>query len=215
MFGDETYKARAMLELKYPIEEGIVKNWEDMEKLWNYAFTKKLGIKDFGSSRMMLTEAALNPLESRKILAEVMFEKFGFEGIQVGVQAIFALSAEGYQSGLVLDSGDGVTHCIPVYQGFLLRPFVRRINMAGRHVTNYLIKLLLLRGYAFNSTADFELVRELKEAACYVSCDLKKDRKIADETTALDKEYALPDGSLIRIGRERFEAPELMFKPEL
>ncbi len=70
-----------MLELKYPIEEGIVKNWEDMEKLWNYAFTKKLGIKDFSSSRMMLTEAALNPIESRKKLAEVMFEKFGFEGI--------------------------------------------------------------------------------------------------------------------------------------
>ena len=217
MFGDETVKARAMLELKYPIEEGIVKNWDDMEKLWRYAFTRKLGIQeqDFGASRIMLTEAALNPVDSRRKLAEVMFEAFGFEGMQVGIQAIFALSAEGYQNGLVLDSGDGVTHCIPVYQGFLLRPFVTRINMAGRHITNYLIKLLLLRGYAFNSTADFELVRELKEAACYVSCDLQKDRKIADETTALDKEFALPDGSLVRIGRERFEAPELMFRPDL
>lgn len=89
------------------------------------------------------------------------------------------------------------------------------MNVAGRHVTDYMIKLLLLRGYAFNSSADFETVREIKEQLCYVSYDLKKDRKLAQETTVVDKEYRLPDGNVIYVGRERFEAPECLFNPNL
>lgn len=92
---------------------------------------------------------------------------------------------------------------------------MRRLNVAGRHVTDYLIKLLLLRGYAFNSSADFETVREIKEQLCYVSYDLKKDRKLAQETTVVDKEYRLPDNTVITVGRERFEAPECLFNPNL
>ena len=87
------------------------------------------------------------------------------------------------------------------------------MNVAGRHVTQYLIKLLLLRGYAFNSSADFETVREIKEHLCYVSYDLEKDRKLAKETTVVDKEYKLPDGTTIMVGRERVEAAECLFNP--
>ncbi len=78
-----------------------------------------------------------------------------------------------------------------------------------------MIKLLLIRGYAFNSSADFETVREIKENLCYVSYDLKKDRKLAQETTVVDKEYRLPDNNVITVGRERFEAPECLFNPML
>ncbi|MFN9905797.1 MAG: actin, cytoplasmic 2, partial [bacterium] len=113
------------------------------------------------------------------------------------------------------DAGDGVSHCIPVYDGFPLYDQVKRLNVAGRHITEYLIKLMLVRGYAFNSSADFETVREIKEQLCYVSYDLKKDRKLAQETTVVDKEYKLPDGTLISVGRERFEAPECLFNPML
>ncbi len=115
----------------------------------------------------------------------------------------------------MLDSGDGVSHLIPVCEGFLNRFLIKRLNVAGRHVTNYFTKLLLIRGYAFNSTADFETVREIKEKLCYVSNDLKQDRELARDTTVLDKEYTLPDGSTIIIGRERFEAPECLFNPSL
>ena len=114
---------------------------------------------------------------------------------------------------MVVDSGDGVTHLIPVYEGFLNQHLIKRLNVAGRHVTNYLTKLLLIRGYAFNSTADFETVREIKEKLCYVSNNLEEDRRLAKETTIQDMEYTLPDKSVIRIGRERFEAPEGLFNP--
>lgn len=123
--------------------------------------------------------------------------------------------AEGETTGVVFDAGDGVSHCIPVFEGLILADQIKRLNVAGRHVTDYLIKLLLFRGYAFNSSADFETCREIKEQLCYVSYDLKKDRKLAQETTVVDKEYRLPDNTVISVGRERFEAPECLFNPML
>jgi len=99
----------------------------------------------------------------------------------------------------VLDSGDGVTHCIPIVDGNILKPQIERINLAGRHVTHHLVKLLLLRGYAFNSTADFETVREIKEKSCFVSCDINLDRKLSKETTTHMEEYRLPDQTLIKV----------------
>ena len=91
----------------------------------------------------------------------------------------------------------------------------RRLDVAGRDVTRHLIKLLLTRGYAFNRTADFETVRQIKEKLCYVSYDLPLDKRLADETTALVESYTLPDGRVIRVGSERFEAPECLFQPHL
>jgi actin-related protein 2 len=116
----------------------------------------------------------------------------------------------------VLDSGDGVTHTIPIIGGNLLNAnLIERVNIAGRHVTTYLADLLLRRGYAFNSTADFETVREIKEKTCFVSCEIDLDRKLSKNTTCHLEEYRLPDTTLIKIEKERFEAPELLFNPML
>jgi len=123
--------------------------------------------------------------------------------------------AEGNTTGIVLDSGDGVSNVIPVYEGMIQGDNIARLNVAGRSVTDYLIKLLMLRGYSFNSTADYELCREIKEDLCYVSINMKKERAMAKDTTVLDKEYKLPDGSTIIVGRERFEAAEILMNPAL
>lgn len=104
----------------------------------------------------------------------------------------------------MFDSGDGVSHVIPVVDGYIITHAIRRLNLAGRDVTKYLVRLLMQSGYAFNSSADFELVREIKEQMCFVSYDPIKDKKLADETTLLDKEYMLPDKTLIKVGRERY-----------
>ncbi|RNA13842.1 actin-related 2 isoform X3, partial [Brachionus plicatilis] len=116
---------------------------------------------------------------------------------------------------IVLDSGDGVTHICPVYEGFSLPHLTRRLDIAGRDITKYLIKLLLLRGYAFNHTADFETVRIMKEKLCYVAHDIVEEQKLALETTVLVESYTLPDGRVIKLGGERFEAPEILFQPHL
>lgn len=94
---------------------------------------------------------------------------------------------------MVVDSGDGVTHIIPVFEGYAMPHLTRRLDIAGRDVTRYLIKLLLMRGYAFNRTADFDTVRQIKEKLCYVSYDLDLDTKLSEETTVLVESYTVSD----------------------
>jgi len=101
---------------------------------------------------------------------------------------------------VVVDSGDGVTHIVPVYDGFALPHLTRRLDVAGRDVTRYLIKLLLMRGYAFERTADFETVRGIKEALCFMSYDLEMDKKLSEETTTLVESYTVsPPTSLLNL----------------
>lgn len=196
------------------MDNGIIKRWDDMQHVWDYTFSEKLQIDPTGR-KILLTEPPMNPLSNRQKMCEVMFERYNFGGVYVAIQAVLALYAQGLSSGVVVDSGDGVTHIVPVYESVVLNHLTRRLNVAGRDVTRQLIALLLRRGYAFNRTADFETVRQIKEKLCYVSYDLELDHKLAEETTVLVESYTLPDGRVIRVGSERFEAPECMFQPHL
>jgi len=214
MVGDEAQKLRMMLQITYPLDNGIIRNWDDMQYVWDYSFYDKLKIKP-QESKIMLTEAPMNPQQNRKKMIEVMFEKYGFKSCYIAIQAVLTLYAQGLLTGVVVDSGDGVTHIVPVYEGFSLPHLTRRLDVAGRDVTRYFIKLLLLRGYAFNRTADFETVRQIKEQVCYVGYDLELEKRLAQETTVLSRTYTLPDGRIINVGGERFEAPEVLFEPHL
>ncbi|KAM0747324.1 actin binding protein [Meredithblackwellia eburnea MCA 4105] len=214
MIGDEASEYRSYLQLTQPMEHGIVKNWDDMKLLWDYTFHEKLQVETQGR-KVLLTEPPMNPTKNREKMCEVMFENYGFGGVYVAIQAVLTLYAQGLQTGVVVDSGDGVTHIVPVYDGFSLPHLTRRLDVAGRDVTRYLIKLLLMRGYAFNRTADFETVRQIKEKLCYTSYDLDLDKRLSEETTVLVESYTLPDGRVIKVGSERFEAPECMFQPHL
>lgn len=165
-----------------------------------------------------------------------MFEKYQFDATYIAIQAVLTLYAQGLISGVVIDSGDGVTHICPVYEEFALPHLTRRLDIAGRNITRYLIKLLLLRGYAFNHSADFETVRMMKEKLCYIGYDIEMEQRLALETTVVSirkctfyikllftnlnylklvESYTLPDGRVINIGGERFEAPEALFQPHL
>eukprot|EP01098_Paradermamoeba_levis_P009697 TRINITY_DN4051_c0_g1_i1.p1 TRINITY_DN4051_c0_g1~~TRINITY_DN4051_c0_g1_i1.p1 ORF type:complete len:405 (-),score=149.60 TRINITY_DN4051_c0_g1_i1:83-1252(-) len=214
MVGWPAAKHRNLLQITYPLENGIVRNWEDAKHLWNYTFTEALKV-DPKDTKILLTEPPMNPRENRQKMVQTMFETYGFQSVHVAIQAVLVLYAQGLLTGVVVDSGDGVTHVVPVYDGFQLPHLVRRLDVAGRNITSYLIKLLLLRGYAFNRTADFETVRQIKEKLCYVAYDIDQERTLANETTVLVETFTLPDGRVIKVGRERFEAPEALFHPKL
>lgn len=214
MVGDEAAAVRSNLEINYPVRNGIVKDWDDMERVWDYTFKHKLKV-NCASSKIMLTEPPLNPKKNREKLVETMFEHYGFEGLHISIQAMLTLYAQGLLTGVVVDIGDGVTHVVPVYDGFVPQHLIKRLDVAGRSITEYFIKTLLLRGYAFNSTADFETVREMKEKLCYVALEPSMERRLARETTTLVEKYELPDGRVIQVGQERFEAPEALFDPQL
>lgn len=215
MVGDEASKLRSLLEISYPMQNGIVRNWEDMCHVWDYTFGKEKMNINPRECKILLTEPPMNPTTNREKMIEVMFEKYGFAGTYVAVQAVLTLYAQGLITGVVVDSGDGVTHICPVYEEYALPHLTRRLDIAGRDITMYLIKLLLLRGYAFNHSADFETVRMLKEKLCYIGYNIESEEKLAVQTTVLVESYTLPDGRVIKVGGERFAAPEALFQPHL
>lgn len=190
MVGEEAAQLRSILQMSYPMDNGIVRNWDDMLHVWDYTFYEKLKINP-KDHKILLTEPPLNPKKNREKMVEVMFEKYGFEGCYIAIQAVMTLYAQGLLTGVVVDSGDGVTHIVPVFEGYALPHLTKRLDVAGRDVTRYLIKLLLLRGYAFNRTADFETVRQIKEELCYVGYDLELEQRLANETTVLVENYTV------------------------
>ena len=213
MCGDKASELRQFLEITYPMDKGQVSNWEAMGHLWDYTFGPEKMNLDCSNSKVLLTEPPMNPKRNREMMFETMFEKYGFASTQASIQAVLTLASRGLQTGVVIDSGDGVTHICPVADGYALAPTT--LHLAGRNITKYLIKLLSRRGYVFNATADFETVKQIKEDLGYIAYDIQKENALADETTVLVEEYKLPDGRTIKIGKERFECAECLFQPHL
>uniref|UniRef100_A0A672V4M7 Actin-85C-like n=1 Tax=Strigops habroptila TaxID=2489341 RepID=A0A672V4M7_STRHB len=208
--GEEAQFKRGILSFTYPMENGLVTSWDDMEKIWRHLYKQELKLKP-SEMPVLLTEAPLNPLSHREKMAEMMFESFQVPALFVTLSALMALYASARTTGLVLGSGDGVTVTVPVYEGRYLLHSITRLDFAGRDVTKYLTRLLLETGNSFVSSAEREIVRDIKEKLCYVALD--PSQKMHAEPAKLLRKYVLPDGRAVEAGDQLFRAPEALFVP--
>ncbi|NXG29841.1 ACT protein, partial [Dromaius novaehollandiae] len=208
--GNEAQARRGILSIRYPIERGIIMSWEDMEAVWKSIYDNDLQMQTT-EQPVILTEAPLNPLVNREKMTELFFERFDVPALYVSIQAVLALYASGLTTGCMVDSGDGVTHSVPIFEGYCLPHGVLRLDLAGRDLTDYLTQLLRDSGASLVTAAEKQLVQNMKEKLCYVC--LNPEEEMAKKPSEVEKTYHLPDGSEVKVHDERFRCPEALFYP--
>jgi len=224
--GKEAEAKRANMNVKSPIQDGVIEDWDSMEKFWNrciYGYLQANPEEHY----MLLTEPPLNPPENREFAAEVMFETFQVPGLYIGVQAVLALiaskvsdSADKIMTGTVVDSGDGVTHVIPVVDGYVIGSCIRHIPLAGSHITGFIQQMLLDRNENIPRVDIKSVARTIKEKYCYTCPKIDKEFEKYDKDPANKfRQFEGTDRSgknyTVDVGYERFLGPELFFNPEI
>uniref|UniRef100_A0A914C982 Actin-related protein 3 n=1 Tax=Acrobeloides nanus TaxID=290746 RepID=A0A914C982_9BILA len=226
--GDEALSpSAANYMVKYPVRHGIVEDWDLMERFWEQCIFKYLRAEP-EDHFFLLTEPPLNTPENREYTAEIMFESFNVPGLYIAVQAVLALAAswqsrelnERSLTGLVVDSGDGVTHCIPVADGYVIGSCIKHIPIAGRDITYFVQQMLREREQSVPSEQSYEVAKAIKEQYCYVCPDIQ--REFAKFDTEPQKWLKTYNGInnitrkpfTVDVGYERFLGPEIFFHPE-
>lgn len=198
--GDEAQSKRGILTLRYPINRGIVTNWEDMEKIWHHTFYNELRVVP-EEYPILWTEPPLNPTTQRKAMTQIMFEVFNSPAMYVANQAALSLFASTHVTGIVLDSGHTVSYTVPIYEGYSLPHAIMRLDLARVDLTDYLMKVLTEGANFSTNKVEKEIVKDTKERMCYVALDFEQEMTSASLTSFHNK-FVLPDGEVIYIGND-------------
>jgi len=209
--GNEVREKKNILKVDVPIVKGIIKDWEDMRKIWQYSIREGAQTSP-EEQEILLTEPPLNPKKNREDLTQIMFEEFNVPSLYLGIQAVMSLYASGRTTGLVIDSGEGVTHAVPIYEGYAIPHAIQRISIGGKKLTAYL-KTLLEDDEKFTGITDLEVYQKIKEKLCIVAQDYDTEVKELSENKNAPKTEILIDGNTISLGAERLKVPELLFQP--
>ncbi|KRZ50649.1 Actin-related protein 3 [Trichinella nativa] len=225
--GDEALNA-TNYSIRYPVRHGVVEDWNLMERFLEHSIFKYLRIEP-EDHNFLMTESPLNTPENREYLAEVMFESFNVPGLYIAVQVAFLAVAASWVgcpqenrslTAFVIDIGDGITHCVPVIDGYTLASCSRFMPIAGREVTFFIQNLLRERETGIPPEQSMETARNIKEKYCYVSPNIMKEFSKYDENLSkfikkYEGQHAVTKKPFhVDVGYERFLGPEIFFCPE-
>jgi len=225
--GDEAMNIGNPYAVKYPVRHGLVEDWDLMEKFLEHCIFKYLRAEP-EDHYFLLTEPPLNTPENREYTAEIMFESFNVPGLYIAVQAVLSLAASWTRrqvgdrtlTGVVIDSGDGVTHVIPVAEGYVIGSCIKHIPIAGRSITSFIQQLLREREIGIPPEQSLETAKAIKERYCYMCPNIAKEfNKFDSEPAKYIKQYTGVNSITkkefnVDVGYERFLGPEIFFHPE-
>ena len=207
--GKDAEDKRSVFKLNYPIEKGLINNWDDYEKILGHILTDELNVAP-EEHNIMLTESPNNTKKYREEMAKLMFEIFNVPGLYIANSAVLPLLSAGKFNGIVIDSGGDFTHFVPIYDCFGMPHAYIQENYAGRDLTLYMEELLSEVGYRFSTPSEKRFVESIKEKACYVALDFDEDLKSVEPFY-----YKLPDDTYIIIKDQRIKCTEVLFKPDM
>lgn len=191
-----------------PITRGVVTDWAAMEAIWQAVLSAPQldGALPSAGHPVLITEPPLNPRSNREMLAQHLFETFNAPSLHIAIPAVLAMYASGRATGTVLDSGDGVTHVVPVYEGYSIGKALQRANVGGGEITEYLTRVL---------ACDSSTAKRVKEEACFVASSYEEEKRKTEQGLLEAKLFVLPDGKALTIDDQRFQATEGLFGPAI
>ena len=206
--GYDALSKMGVLKINYPIEKGVINNFDDMEKIFAHIFTNELRVAPEGFD-VMIIESSINWKENREKIGQIMFEKFNVPCLYIANSAALSLYSAGRFTGLSIDSGES-TNIVPIFEGCILPYATKKLNIGGKDLTEYLCKLLGETGLKFYTKQEKYIVQAIKEKTCYVALDFEDELHYVEPF-----DYELPDGNLVIIRDQRIKCPEALFKPYL
>jgi len=210
------------------IQRGVLQDGSGLRQVLQKTF--KAVNADPGAQPVLLTVAPLHPLANRCLLLQSLFEEFEVPGVYAQLPAALSLTSQGSHTGLVVDSGHGISYALPLIEGFVPPHAVQRLDFGGADVTAYLGRLLSEeRGFSplsgsgggscsssSGSRRRFAALRQFKEEHSYVALDFKEElNRARSDSLGFERSMELPDGTLLAAGSERFRCAEALFQPLL
>ncbi|KAK8886051.1 hypothetical protein M9Y10_041511 [Tritrichomonas musculus] len=212
--GADVFSQSSILKLFCPIENRVITNFEGMEKVWTHIITNQLKLEP-ETHPVLMTESPQNPKSCREKSLQIMMETLKVPAYYTTYPEVLSLYSAGLTTGIVVDSGETITHIVPVYECFSMNHVLSHLDIGGRHINEYLKKILMYNGIKLQTTKEREVLTDIKEKLCYVSVDPDSDLQKIEHVNEIETTFKMPDGTVIQISSQRFKAPEPLFDPSL
>ncbi|MBN2156529.1 MAG: rod shape-determining protein [Candidatus Lokiarchaeota archaeon] len=209
--GEDCMRMRGVLKITYPFNRGAIMDWDSYYSVLTHIFYNVLRT-DPSKVKVIYPENALTPLDTKKYITRLFFETYRVRSVYIANAPVMALFSAGLTTGMLVESGEGLTWIVPIIDGEVVTHAVQKLTLSGKDVSEYLRTLLLGYGVNITSTAQKEILRDIKEKTCFIALNPEEVAKHNKDITS----YILPDGESVKFPMSvRVNAPEILFHPEL